>query len=181
MLIIDSVPDLLRQHLHFSQFSQWSVSTLKLEKSSSVVFLHQAWNERGICESLYDLICMGLPASSVSLTPWEPVSKRNPGLFCLGNALASVLISTPIPFSSLHMGIFVLFFFFFQSEYILTSFYCLSQTPSMPLDPLSISGKTESGIWRTTPSLVSTLSQCWTEKKLNTKMTPLELEKKKSK
>lgn len=92
-----------------------------------------------------------------------------------------LLFSYPLPSPSLFYTWGFLFCFFFQSEYILTSFYCLSQTPSMPLDPLSISGKTESGIWRTTPSLVSTLSQCWTEKKLNTKMTPLELEKKKSK
>lgn len=179
MLIIDSVPDLLRQHLHFSQFSQWSVSTLKLEKSSSVVFLHQAWDERGICEALYDLICMGLPASSVSLTPWEPVSKRNPGLFCLGNALASVLISTPIPFSFLHMGIFVLFFFpvWIHSNFFLlfipNTFNAIRSTKHF--------WKNRVRDMKNHSSLVSTLSQCLTEKKLNTKMTPLELEKKKSK
>lgn len=84
---------------------------LRLEKSSSVLFLHQAEDKRSLCEAVYDLISMGLPASSVSLTPWESVSKQNPGLLYLGRALASELTSIPIPFSSQPMGIIVLFCF----------------------------------------------------------------------
>lgn len=40
MLITNSVPDIVRQHLHFNQTCQRSVSMLRLEKSSSVLFLH---------------------------------------------------------------------------------------------------------------------------------------------
>lgn len=104
MLTTDSsVPDIVRLHLHFNQTCQRSVSMFRLEKSSSVLFLHQAEDKRSLCEAVYDLISMGLPASSVPLTPWESVSKQNPGLLYLGRALASELTSIPHPlFFSTH-------------------------------------------------------------------------------
>lgn len=124
MLTTDSVPDIVRQHLHFNQTCQRSVSMLRLEKSSSVLFLHHLKTKEVFVKLS---MISSLWAFQQVLSHWLPgnLSPNRTQGCSTWEELWLLFSCPPHPlFFSTHGNYCSILFF--PSKKILTSFCCLS-------------------------------------------------------